>query len=212
MSMELLEGESEAARDYGLERLAMLSDGVFAIAMTLLALELKAPDGWDGTIADLFARSHGQFGAFVTSFGLSSMYWIYHRRTFWLYRRSDLVLTLLNLVALGLLVLLPFVTRLYIAHSTSSGAVDLYLGELAAIGCALSLQWAWGAFIARLTGKISLAFRFYVFFSVLLMPVVMSGLGVVASRPGWGPAAAVIVVLAIAMMLLRRKFASDAPI
>jgi uncharacterized membrane protein len=209
--MDLLESgsESEAPRDYGLERLAMLSDAVFAIAMTLLALDLKAPPNWDGSLADLFVRSDGQFGAFFTSFGLGSMYWIYHRRTFRLYRRSDGVLSLLNLLVLGLVVLLPFATRLYTGHTSMTGAVDIYLGELAAIGCMLALQWSWAAFAANLTTELTLAFRIFLFCNILLVPITMATLGVLMSRPGWWFALPAMVALWAINLLLRRKFARD---
>jgi uncharacterized membrane protein len=47
--MDMQEQETGDVRDYDLERLIMLSDGVFAIAITLLALDLKAPAQWNGS-------------------------------------------------------------------------------------------------------------------------------------------------------------------
>src|ERR1700710_2874269 len=72
------------ASDNGLGRLLALSDGVFAIAMTLLALDLKLPDLGEH-VTDLQLRHalgqewHGYL-SFLVSFRVISGYWLVHRR------------------------------------------------------------------------------------------------------------------------------------
>ena len=52
------------------DRLLMLSDGVFAIAITLLALELKLPDHWDGSVGALFGATGRPLVGYLFGFGL----------------------------------------------------------------------------------------------------------------------------------------------
>jgi hypothetical protein len=102
--MDMMDGETEV-RDYGLERLMMLSDGVFAIAMTLLALDLRPEGPWDHTLAGLRSAIAGPFQAFFWSFFAASVFWAGHRRQFGSYRRSDAVITFFNLLLLGEIIL-----------------------------------------------------------------------------------------------------------
>lgn len=209
MSMDMLEGEVERVRDYGLERLTMLSDGVFAIAMTLLALDLKAPDHWNGRFGDLWEKSGPSVLIFAFSFALCAIYWVYHRRTFRYYRKSDFVLTFTNVIVLALVTLLPFVARILAEAPTGSDAQLLYLGALAAIGATLALQWGWAAFPGKLTQPLSRGARIYLLANMLLVPVTMSGLGLLNARPGNSWSFGVIAVVWGALFWLRRKFASE---
>src|SRR5262245_51146299 len=98
--MDMLEGETPV-RDYNLERLLMLTDGVFAIAITLLAIELRPPANWDGTFIGLVHAMGVEFFAYVMSFFFVAIYWASHRRTYRRFRRADGVLTTLNFIMLG---------------------------------------------------------------------------------------------------------------
>ena len=73
-------GARSAAR---YDRLIMLSDGVFAIAITLLALDIRAPAGWHGSLEGCSPSMAPELSAFVLSFLVISLYWLLHRR----YRR-----------------------------------------------------------------------------------------------------------------------------
>jgi len=61
-----------------LHRLIVLSDAVFAIAMTLLALELHPPAVWDGQIGSLFAGMRSALVAYFISFLMIGAYWMAH--------------------------------------------------------------------------------------------------------------------------------------
>ena len=86
-------GERTAGRHWDTGRVEAFSDGVFAIAMTLLVLELKAPPAnvpfWQG----LMAQWPG-FAAFLLSFLFIGIMWINHHRLFQHITRSDDVLML----------------------------------------------------------------------------------------------------------------------
>src|SRR5262245_57482291 len=106
-AMDMLEGETQV-RDYNLERLLMLTDGVFAIAITLLAVELRPPANWDGSFVGLVRAMGVEFFAYGMSFFFVAVYWASHRRIYKRFRRADGVLTALNFVMLALITLAPF--------------------------------------------------------------------------------------------------------
>src|SRR3954451_10866210 len=110
----IVEGDEPAAPapDNSLGRLLALSDGVFAIAMTLLALDLRIPDlGTDASDAQLrLALSDGWRGylAFVISFYVVANYWGVHRRAMRAVRTIDARLVSHTLPLLLLVAALPF--------------------------------------------------------------------------------------------------------
>ncbi len=132
-------------RYYALDRLVMLSDGVFAIAMTLLALELRPPAGWDGTAKSLWERTKGSLLAYGFSFLVVASYWVSHRSNFRRLAKTDRVLTTLSLLGLGLVTLLPAVTRLVMEHGRSRAALAVYLISIAAVGVANALVWGYAS-------------------------------------------------------------------
>src|SRR5579872_6517247 len=88
-------------------RLEAFSDGVFSIAITLLALELKVPQFPNGkptagALAAAFAKDWPSYFAFITSFFTVLIMWVRHHVIFRLVRRSDAQLLYAN----GLLLLL----------------------------------------------------------------------------------------------------------
>src|SRR5580704_11904668 len=97
---------------HNFDRLIMLSDGVFAIAITLLALDVRIPAGADLKMPTLLAALAPVMVAYTLSFVVISAYWLLHRRFMAVILRVDTVATLLNLLILGLVALLPAGTRL----------------------------------------------------------------------------------------------------
>jgi uncharacterized membrane protein len=129
--------------DYKLQRLIVLTDAVFAIAMTLLALELRPPETWDGSIAGLFGAMRVSLVAYAVSFFVVAGYWASHRRVFGFILKADGLLTMFSLLALGLVTLLPIVTRFMTEHGGNHTALSVYLGLFAAIGLANTVVWGY---------------------------------------------------------------------
>lgn len=119
------------ADDRQLHRLLFFSDAVFAIVLTLLALELKAPEG--ETIAELargLARMIGDFIAFAGSFAVVAFWWMGHMSAMRRLVRFDRVVAALNLVFLLSVCLMPFSTSL-MSHGRFSGfAWEIYCWNL----------------------------------------------------------------------------------
>ena len=141
--MEQAHVESRLHHDYKLQRLIVLTDAVFAIAMTLLALELRPPANWDGSVITLFSAMRVSLLAYAVSFFVVASYWSNHRRSFGFVLKADGTLTLLSLLALGLVTLLPVVTRLMTEHGGAPGALAIYLGLFAAIGVVNAVVWGY---------------------------------------------------------------------
>ena len=128
----------EEARDQTREvaRIAAFSDGVFAIAITLLALQLEIPTMGN---VDVWAevRTLGpEFLAFVISFAVIGAYWIAHHRMFSAIERYDDRLLRLNLLSLFFIVLIPFTTSLIGEHGDQPASVIVYALSISGAGFA----------------------------------------------------------------------------
>lgn len=169
-----------------LHRLILFSDAVFAIAITLLAIEIHPPEHWHG-VADLFAQMQHKLMAYAVSFAVVGIYWISHRRTYSRLRRANGVLDVLNLATLGLLALLPLGTEL-LWENGSAPSVIVYVGLVTAIGLAHALAWGYAAFVGGLTEPMSTFEKVYVLLRVALLPGLMCGLTFLSiiTRTPWG--------------------------
>jgi uncharacterized membrane protein len=199
----MMDGETEV-RDYALERVIMLSDGVFAIAMTLLALELRPAESWDHTLNGLIAGIAVPFQAFFWSFFAAGSFWIAHRRLFGLYRRADSMITIVNLVLLGEIVLIPAATRLLTELHNPGEALGLYLGLFAIIGCTNAVSWLYASFFTDIVRppRRGPAVKLSVGVIFAFVPVVMTGLGVMSAVQGlhWLPVLIPVVLLGVSGM------------
>jgi uncharacterized membrane protein len=97
-------------------RVEAFSDGVFAIAITLLILELKVPPPGSGHLAAQLLRQWPSYISFVISFAFIGIMWINHHRLFTHIKRCDDVLLLFNLLLLLGVTVVPFPTSVLAAH------------------------------------------------------------------------------------------------
>ncbi|MCX4748310.1 TMEM175 family protein [Kitasatospora sp. NBC_01287] len=100
-------------------RLEAFSDGVFAIAITLLVLDFQLPSG-NGPLLDRLAHEWPALGAYVVSFLIIGVVWMNHHTMLHYIRRVDRVLLLFNLVLLMNVSFIPFPTHV-LANALSSG-------------------------------------------------------------------------------------------
>ncbi len=113
---------NELRKEFQLERLILFSDAVFAIAITLLVIEIKIPDIHNEKVSDkalLQELGHliPKFLGFVVSFMFIGLYWTVHHRMFGFVTGYDRKLLLLNLAFLFFIALMPFSTGFYSEYS-----------------------------------------------------------------------------------------------
>jgi TMEM175 potassium channel family protein len=120
-------------------RIVAFTDGVFAIAITLLVLSISVPDDLTGDhLHHFLLDSWPQFFAYFLSFAVIGRFWISHHRYFSLLHDFDRGLLALNLAYLSFIVLIPFPTSLLGDYGDRTDAVVLYAGV---IGTTSLLGW-----------------------------------------------------------------------
>jgi len=134
--------EDDEAAEEGMGRILALSDGVFAIAITLLILEIAVPAttgdaGLPRALLGLWPR----YLAYVLSFVVIARFWVTHHLAFRLIGRYDAALVWLNLLLLMFVVFLPFPTAVLGAHNGSPAAAVLYAAAVVLAGTASAAYW-----------------------------------------------------------------------
>ena len=118
------------------ERLVFFSDAVFAIAITLLVLDLRAPVAADGTLR--LARAIPNVIGFAISFFVIGLQWLSHHRLFATLGREDARLRGVNLLYLASVAFLPFPTSVVAQAPLSQTGAVFYAVSVAAM-CGLQL-------------------------------------------------------------------------
>ncbi|MGV9267826.1 TMEM175 family protein [Kitasatospora sp. NPDC003701] len=117
----------DAGDDGRPDRLIALSDGIYAIAMTLLVLDVRVPDGLDQQgLRDALDDLWPKLSAYVLSFYILAAFWLDQRQVLRGVRRVDGLVLRLTLAGLGLIALLPFPTSLLAEYHPQDEAVVLY--------------------------------------------------------------------------------------
>lgn len=136
----------------GLNRFEGFSDAVFAIALTLLIVEIKVPGSPEGPhgysdLAHAMAEQWREHLALILSFATIGAYWLQHHYSGRIYDRSDHWLGALNLLFLLAIVVIPYPVRAWCFHLGTpfepTGAVTLVAG-LALTTCAWMGKWFYG--------------------------------------------------------------------
>jgi uncharacterized membrane protein len=121
------------SRNAATDRLLTFTDGVFAIIITIIVLDIRVPDLGSGqSLADALWEIQPTFVAFILSFLLVGMYWVWHRGAFSQVRYVDLNSIWLNLLFLLPVSLLPFAASTLGEHPTDATALHIYGAALVA--------------------------------------------------------------------------------
>jgi uncharacterized membrane protein len=120
-------------------RIVAFSDGVFAIAITLLVLGLTIPGGVDDLTRTLLNQEDDLL-AYGISFAVIGRLWVAHHRFFAALERFDGSLMGLNLIYLAFLVLIPFTSQVLGDYGGQRAAVILYAINLACVSLAFQAQ------------------------------------------------------------------------
>ncbi|MGV1047869.1 MAG: TMEM175 family protein [Solirubrobacterales bacterium] len=119
-------------------RLEAFSDGAFAIAITLLVLEIQVPDPGTGHLGHQLAAQWPSYAAFVISFLTIEIVWINHHAMIRILRVTDHSILIWNLMLLMTVSILPFTTALMAQYPKEgegeSLAAAVYSGSLLLMG------------------------------------------------------------------------------
>jgi len=140
-----MNGKSDSdGRGMGKNRIEALTDGIFAVAMTLLVLDIKPPlhlrfETSDALIDHLSVLEHS-FVMYAISFVVLAMFWLGHHLQFHFVRHVDRQLLWINLLFLLVAVVVPFSTNLVGDHGHLQLPVVLYAVNLLVLTLLLFLQ------------------------------------------------------------------------
>ena len=140
--------------DPQLHRLLLLTDGVYAIALTLLALDLRLPPEavqarGEELLASLLSQGPHLL-AYVTSFTVIALYWSLNHRLMRLVYRCDASLVWLTLLHLLCIAFLPFPTVVIGEHLGDPVAEEFYFGSLVVTTLISAAIWWYASWDHRL--------------------------------------------------------------
>lgn len=124
-----------------MERLIFFSDAVVAIAITLLALDLKLPSIQEDITFEHVFEAWPRFLAFSLSFLIIAMFWKIHHAFFAYIERIDERMMTFNLGWLFFITLLPFTTNLLSEHLTNKPAILLYCANIFLVSICQNAIW-----------------------------------------------------------------------
>jgi len=133
-------------------RIEAFSDGVLAIAITLLVLDLRVPvrDTLHGSLTTALAQEWPAYAAYVTSFLVIGIIWVNHHTVFELVGRVDRIVLFLNLLLLMSVAAIPFTTSLLSEYLLAGGAnartaALVYSAVMLAMSCGFAALYTYVA-------------------------------------------------------------------
>ncbi len=138
----------------GLDRIIFFSDAVFAIAITLLSLDLRLPaSAGQVYIASALMHLIPKYQSYATSFLVIGLYWISHHHYFRYIRRYDYTFVAINFGLLMCIVSLPFATSVLDSYGNHRSAIAFYALCMAITGLMKTLLWVYATHRARLVSR-----------------------------------------------------------
>jgi uncharacterized membrane protein len=127
--------------EWGVEfsRIVAFSDGVFAIAITLLVLALDVPENADD-LTRVLENQRGDLLAYALSFAVLGKWWLLHHRFFSSLERFDGPLMGLNLLYLAWIALVPFTSEVLGDYGDETAGVVLYAANMSGIALTFAAQ------------------------------------------------------------------------
>jgi len=157
----------DAGKTYNKHRIEAVSDGIFTIAMTLLAFNLKPPTGFPrGHVWYPLAQQWPIWLTFALTFGLAARFWALQHDVLEVIERIGHRALFTVFIFLGLIAALPFSTSLLSQHFTDHSVMTFYLTHELVIAAMLPLMLEFCATSGHLREAVdlrSLRIRLYMF-------------------------------------------------
>ena len=196
-----------------LERVNAFSDAVFAIAMTILVLELHLPDVEPADLPQALLGLVPRYLVFALSFVVVGMIWLSHHRDFGLLERHDQNLLRLNLVLLLLVASLALPTALLGEYGDQVISAVIYACLICGIGSLMSGMWVYAWARGLIDAEVDAPVRRFILIRSLIIPTAFL-ISIPVAVLGGATAAELTWALALpATLLLRliRERATGAP-
>ena len=130
---------------HGLDRAAALSDGVFAVAMTLIVLDIRIPEGVrvhsEAQLCAVLVGLAPRLGMYLMSFLTLGIFWVGQQTQLNHFTRTDRDLSWIHLTFLAWVALMPFSTMLLARFITFRVALVVYWFNILLLGA--TLLWSW---------------------------------------------------------------------
>jgi TMEM175 potassium channel family protein len=171
------------------DRVLFFSDAVFAIAITLLVVDIRVPEAVANAAQELH-DARGKILSFAISFLVIGLFWMGHHRLFRYITALNRRLIFLNLVFLGTIAFLPYPTALLFAGSTKQPAAPVFYASCVASAGLLELAvWLYAIRTKGLVpASVPQATRRYELSQLLPTPVVFGlSIPVAFAAPGVAP-------------------------
>ena len=128
------------------DRLNTLIDGIFAIVLTLLVLDIRVPEATpDAALLSQIIDLWPQFFSYVLSFVILGLFWIGHQLESHYIYKSDDVHIWLSLLFMLFIALVPFSSSLLGSHPSSQTAVVVYSSNILAASCLCYIHWRYAS-------------------------------------------------------------------
>ncbi|NLR64481.1 DUF1211 domain-containing protein [Chitinophaga varians] len=129
------------------QRIEAISDGIFAVAMTLLVLEIKVPAAegklTEGELAHVLLAQMPRFLVYFLSFMTAGIFWVGQSAQFAYIEKSDRNLNWLSLLFLLFVSLLPFSTAFLSDYTNYKFAIFVYWFNILMLGVSLYINWSY---------------------------------------------------------------------
>jgi uncharacterized membrane protein len=195
-----------------LHRLSALTDGVFAIVMTLLVLEIGipeiAPSSVHAELPQRLIELWPKLLSYIISFLILGIFWYLHHLAFRYIKRSDNGLIWLNILFLMFVALIPFSTSLFGSYAKEQLPIVIYAGNIILVMATRFMLWTYATRKYRLVDRdISPrilkwdGFTTFVLFLIFTLVIGISFISVTAARGVF----ALLGVSGISMAMMSRR-------
>ena len=197
-------------------RVEAFSDGVFAIAITLLILEIAVPASREGRLASDLVHLWPSYVAYASSFFTVGIMWMNHHYIFGLIRSVNRPLLLINLALLALISFIPFPTAVLAEYledgpgANLSTAVAFYGGALLLLTFVFAGFWAYVGTRPALT-KDDASARYAMLRSLGYCAIAALGYGAGIALAYVVPTVSLALYILVAVMFLTGRLSRRAP-